>query len=161
LFTCLPANSNYALNVSKDGYLFHSENFSLNQEGAQQAMELNILLQPIKKGNSVILQNIFFDTNKFTLKDESQVELKKLLNFLINNPEIEIEIEGHTDNVGSEEYNDLLSMNRSKQVMDYLVENGIDDSRLSNQGFGSSQPIATNDTEEGRSKNRRTAFRIK
>ena len=161
LFTCLPANANYALNVSKEGYLFHSENFSLNEEGALQAAELNIFLQPIKKGSSVILQNIFFDTDKFSLKDESYVELKKLLSFLNNNIDLKVEIEGHTDNVGSEEYNKQLSENRSKEVLSYLVLNGIDESRLSNMGFGASQPIATNDTEKGRSKNRRTAFRIK
>jgi outer membrane protein OmpA-like peptidoglycan-associated protein len=160
-FTSLPANTNYALNVSRDGYLFHSENFYLSDEGAQKALYLEVLLQKIKIGNSVVLQNIFFDVNDYSLKNESYVELQKLIDFLFLNPDLKIEIEGHTDNQGSGQLNLTLSQNRSKAVYDYLIQNNILESRLSYKGFGDTKPIASNDTEQGRSKNRRTAFRIK
>ncbi|MEJ6793567.1 MAG: OmpA family protein [Flavobacteriales bacterium] len=160
-FTSLPANTNYALNVSSDGYIFHSENFYLSEESAQTALNLEVLLQKIETGNSVVLNNIFFDTDDYNLKAESDVELQKLVDFLDNNPNINIEIEGHTDNQGSESHNLLLSENRSKSVYDFLINNNIDPQRLSYKGFGDSMPISTNETDRGRSKNRRTAFRIK
>ena len=160
-FTSLPANTNYALNVSSDGYLFHSENFYLSDESAQFALNLEVLLNKIQKGNSVILKNIFFETDDYNLKQKSTVELKKLIDFLNNNPEVNIEIEGHTDNQGSESHNLKLSENRSKSVYEFLIKNEISPSRLSFKGFGASRPISTNKTDLGRSQNRRTAFRIK
>jgi outer membrane protein OmpA-like peptidoglycan-associated protein/tetratricopeptide (TPR) repeat protein len=160
-FTSLPANTNYALNVSSDGYLFHSENFYLSDESAQTALNLEVLMNKIEIGNSVVLKNIFFDTDDYNLKEESTVELKKLIDFLINNPEINIEIEGHTDDQGSESHNLRLSENRSKSVYDFLILNNINSSRLSYKGYGDSKPVSTNKTELGRSKNRRTAFTIK
>jgi outer membrane protein OmpA-like peptidoglycan-associated protein len=160
-FTSLPANTNYALNVSSDGYLFYSENFYLSDESAQTALSLDVLLQKIEIGNSVVLNNIFFDTDDYNLKSESDTELRKLLVFLNKNSTINIEIEGHTDNQGSQSYNLLLSENRSKSVYNFLVENNIDPQRLSYKGFGDTMPISSNETERGRSKNRRTAFRIK
>ena len=160
-FTSLPANTNYGLNVSRDGYLFHSENFYLSEESAQNSLELEVKLKKIEVGNSVVLQNIFFDVSDFSLKDESYVELEKLVDFLNSNPIIEIEIEGHTDNQGSKEFNKKLSENRSKSVYDFLIGKGISTDRLSYKGFGDTIPISSNDSEKGRSKNRRTAFRIK
>ena len=160
-FTCLPANANYAVNVSKDGYLFHSENFVLNEQSALQALRLDIPLQRLNKGSKIVLNNIFFDTDAYTLKTESEVELNTLVNFMNNNASLEVEIEGHTDNVGAESHNLKLSENRAKAVYDFLVENGISANRMTFKGFGASQPIATNDTEEGRATNRRTAFRVK
>ena len=160
-FTCLPANANYAVNVSKDGYLFHSENFALDEQSALQALKLEIPLQRLDKGSKIVLNNIFFDTDAYTLKSESEVELNTLVNFMNNNASLEVEIEGHTDNVGTESHNLKLSENRAKAVYDFLVENGIDANRMTFKGFGVSQPITTNDTQEGRATNRRTAFRVK
>lgn len=160
-FTCLPANANYAVNVSKDGYLFHSENFALDEQSALQALELDIPLQRLNKGSKIVLNNIFFDTDAYSLKDESEVELNTLVNFMRNNAMLKVEVEGHTDNVGSETHNTMLSTNRAKAVYDFLVDNGIDANRMTYKGFGASQPIATNDTEKGRATNRRTAFRVK
>ena len=160
-FTCLPANANYAVNIFKDGYLFHSENFSLDNQSALQALSLDIALQPIDKGSKIVLKNIFFDTDAYTLKSESEVELNTLLNFMENNENLEVEIEGHTDNIGAESHNLKLSENRAKAVFEYLVNNGIKAKRMTFKGYGSSQPISNNDTEEGRASNRRTAFRIK
>ena len=160
-FTCLPANANYAVNVSKEGYLFHSENFALDEQSALQALELDIPLQRLNKGSKIVLNNIFFDTDAYSLKDESEVELNTLVNFMRNNAMLKVEIEGHTDNVGTETHNTMLSTNRAKAVYDFLVDNGIDANRMTYKGFGASQPIATNDTEKGRATNRRTAFRVK
>ena len=96
-----------------------------------------------------------------TLKSESEVELNTLLNFMQNNEDLEVEIEGHTDNIGAESHNLKLSENRAKAVFEYLVNNGIKAKRMTFKGYGPSQPISNNDTEEGRASNRRTAFRIK
>ena len=160
-FTCLPANANYAVNVSKDNYLFHSENFSLNDQSALQALQLDIELQRPNKGSAIVLKNIFFDTDAYTLKNESETELNTLFTFLTNNPDLQVEIEGHTDNVGGEAYNLTLSENRAKAVYDYLIKNGILANRLTYKGFGASQPMADNETDQGRAENRRTAFRVK
>ena len=160
-FTCLPANTDYAVNISKDSYLFHSENFSLNEQSALQALELDIPLQRLNVGSKIVLNNIFFDTDAYTFKKKSKVELNTLLNFMQNNAKLNIEIEGHTDNMGSKSHNLKLSENRARSVYNFLVTNGIDSNRMSYRGFGSSQPIATNSTDEGRASNRRTAFRVK
>lgn len=161
LFTCLPANTNYAVNVSRDDYLFHSENFELNDQSALQALRLDIPLQRLDRGNAVVLKNIFFDTDAYSLKEESEVELNTLLEFMQNNGDLSIEIEGHTDNVGSQEHNLTLSENRAKEVYSFLVDKGIAANRMTYKGFGDSKPIASNDSETGRAENRRTAFRIK
>ena len=108
----------------------------------------------------VILNNIFFDTNKFNLLPQSKVELQELINFLTINLQTSIEIGGHTDNIGDEKLNLNLSENRAKTVFNYLVANKITPSRLSFKGYGKSKPVADNTTEEGRKNNRRTEFKI-
>lgn len=158
---CIPTDRDYALNVSGEGYMFYSENFSLSGFTTEtEPFIKNIALNPIDVGETVILRNIFFDTGNFDLKPESVSELKKLLEFMEYNPALNIEIGGHTDNVGGETYNLKLSENRAKAVFDFLTGQGIEPARLTYKGFGYSEPIATNDTEEGRAKNRRTEIRI-
>jgi len=156
----LTSGKNYGLNISKPGYLFYSENFSLIGHEAKNPFNITVFLDPIEIGNRVVLNNIFFDTNKFDLKTESISELEKLVEFMTLNPTLHIEISGHTDNVGNIQSNQILSENRAKSVYQYLVSNKIDPSRLVYKGYGETQPIAPNDTEEGRSKNRRTEFKI-
>jgi outer membrane protein OmpA-like peptidoglycan-associated protein len=156
----ITAGKNYGLNISKSGYLFYSENFSLIGHEAKNPFIITVLLEPIEVGNKVILKNIFFDTNKFELKPESRSELQKLVDFLTVNPTIHIEISGHTDNVGNDQINQTLSENRAKAVYDCLVVNKIDPARLVFKGYGKTQPIAPNTTEEGRGENRRTEFKI-
>ncbi|HVV54683.1 MAG TPA: OmpA family protein [Mucilaginibacter sp.] len=156
----ITTGKNYGLNISKDGYLFYSENFSLVGRQTKNPFHIAVLLQPIKVGNTVVLENIFFDTNKFDIKPESKPELQKLIDFLTLNPTIHIEISGHTDNVGSAESNQALSENRAKAVYEYLIANGIKADRLTYKGYGETQPIAGNDTDEGKAKNRRTEFKI-
>lgn len=158
----IPSNKNYALNVSKDGYLFYSDNFSLKGQFSELEPYLkNIPLQPISSDSAVIeLKNIFFETAKYDLKPESNIELNKLVSWLNKNPRIKIEILGHTDNVGDDEDNLILSDNRAKSVYNYLVEHKIAAERLSWKGFGETMPKDTNETEKGRANNRRTEFRI-
>ncbi len=156
----LPVNNDYAFNVTKEGYLFYSENFSLKNIDSSKPFYLNIPLDPIEIGKAVVLKNIFFDFDKSDLLTESYIELNKLLEYLNKNTRIIIEIGGHTDNSGSVDYNKKLSESRAKAVYDYLIKAGIDSNRLSYFGYGFSKPIADNNTEEGRALNRRTEFRI-
>lgn len=157
---CLQGNKNYALNVSADGYLFYSENFALQNQSATEPLVKNIPLSPIIAGEKVVLNNVFFDVDKFELKEESKVELAKLVGLLKANPKMEIELGGHTDNTGSREKNTALSSNRAKAVYQYLISNGIEATRLSYKGYADLQPIADNKTEEGRKQNRRTEFKV-
>jgi outer membrane protein OmpA-like peptidoglycan-associated protein len=157
----LPSDRNYALNVSRDGYLFYSENFELKGNHSQlKPFMKDVYLQPIEAGSIVILKNIFFDFDKFDLKPESLVELNRLFDLLKKNPALKIEIGGHTDNKGTAEYNQKLSESRSRSVFDFLVNKGIDKTRLSYKGYGLTKPIDTNDTDEGRANNRRTEFKV-
>lgn len=154
----LPLSKSYALNVSRPGYLFYSENFTLGKSKTMEPFRKNIELQPIEVGRRVVLKNIFYATNEYALLSDSRAELIKLVQFLKNNSGVSIKIEGHTDNVGSEVLNKELSINRAREVKDFLVENGISTNRLTFEGFGSTAPIASNESEEGRAQNRRTAF---
>ncbi len=158
---CLPTDKDYALNVSKPGYLFYSENFSLKaNSNIKDALLMDVPLKTIQIGRSVILKNIFFNTNSFDLRDESKAELGKLIAFLNTNPTVRIEISGHTDNVGDDKLNQVLSNNRAKAVLNYLIAAGIAKERLTSKGFGETKPIATNKTEEGKALNRRTEFMV-
>ena len=115
---------------------------------------------PIEIGRSVILKNIFFESNKFDLQPESKIELQKLLNFLNQNKTVHISVDGHTDNSGTTKHNLELSESRAKAVFDYLIKMGIVANRLSYKGYGESKPIADNKTDEGKKQNRRTEFTI-
>ncbi len=157
----LPPGFNYMLNVSKPGYLFYSDHFALADTFTQsQPFLMRIALHPVKPGEKVVLKNIFFEWNSAELQPESFSELNKLLSFMRENPDVRIEVSGHTDNTGSPDYNLKLSLNRAKVVADYLIKNGMDPSRIIARGYGEKQPVAGNDTEEGRALNRRTEFRI-
>jgi len=157
----LPTDRNYALNVSKEGYLFYSENFELKGDHSKlKPFIKDIHMQPIETGGVVVLKNIFFDFDKFDLKPESQIELNRLVDLLNQNKTMKIEIGGHTDNKGTAEYNQKLSENRARSVYEYLINKGIDKNRLSYKGYGLTKPLESNDTEEGRAINRRTEFKV-
>lgn len=159
-FSVLPANSDYGLNIKKKGFLVYSKNFSLSTQTADRAFELNVELIPIEVGEKVKLENVFFATNSFELDERSYSELNEVINFMTENPTVKLSVDGHTDNEGTASLNLTLSKNRAKAVFNYLVENGIDKSRLSSNGYGNNQPIADNSTEEGRKLNRRTELKI-
>lgn len=156
----LPTGKNYGLNISREGYLFYSDNFSLIGLKDKKAFNITVSLSPIEVGNKVILKNIFFDTNKFDLKPESKAELQKLVEFMGVNPTIKIEISGFTDNVGNKDANQTLSEKRANSVYQYLVSAKVKADRLVYKGYGETQPIADNTTEENRALNRRTEFMI-
>lgn len=157
----LPLGKEYAMNVSSPGYLFHSENFSLKElRKAYDPVFLTIPLMPVETGSVAALRNVFFETGSFALLEQSKAELDRLIAFLEQNPAVAIEIGGHTDNVGGVDFNDELSEMRARSVWQYLVDAGIPENRLSYRGYGMSQPVEPNDTEEGRSRNRRTEFKI-
>ncbi len=156
----LPVGKDYAFNVNRRGYLFYSDNFSLQKKDNDSAFVVNIPLQPIEKGATIVLKNIFFETGRFDLKNESRSELDKLVILLNDNPNLKIQIDGHTDNVGQEKDNLLLSANRAKAVVGYLLSKSINTQRLTYKGFGSSRPVADNITESGKALNRRTELSI-
>ncbi len=156
----LKANANYALNVNKEGYLFHSENFALTESGETNPFLIEVRLKKLKVNEKVVLKNVFYDVDSYALKPESKVELDKLVQYLNTQKTVKIEIGGHTDNTGNATANQILSENRAKSVLAYLIEKGIDPKRLSYKGYGASSPIDTNATEEGRKNNRRTEYRI-
>jgi len=158
--TTLPLGNDYAFNVTRKGYLFFSENFSLSASAADSVYQLDIPLQPIEPNASVVLNNIFFDNNQYTLKPASQLELDEVVRLLKENPGVSIQISGYTDNVGRPADNLLLSENRARAVVSYLKSKGIDQARLSFKGFGESRPVSSNTTEEGRAKNRRTELTV-
>ncbi|MCX6237217.1 MAG: OmpA family protein, partial [Bacteroidia bacterium] len=158
---CLPAGHNYGLNVSKEGFLFHSENFNLLEKFSRhQPLTLNIALDPIETGKTTVLNNIFFETDSSSLKPESLGQLKEIVDFMTKNPGLIIEIGGHTDCLGSENYNLALSAKRADAVVQYLISKGVSSARLRSKGYGFSVPVADNSTEEGRALNRRTEFKI-
>lgn len=157
---CLPEGKDYALNVNKKGYLFYSDNFTMTHGDFTKPYLKDVPLKPIKVGQKVVMRNIFFDLDSYTLKSESKIELTRLIRLLTDNPQMQIEIGGYTDKTGKPAYNLKLSENRAKSVADYLVQNGIAATRLVSKGYGETQPMATNDTEEGRAQNRRTEFKV-
>jgi outer membrane protein OmpA-like peptidoglycan-associated protein/tetratricopeptide (TPR) repeat protein len=159
-FITLPVGKDYAFNVNQKGYLFYSDNFQLMNRSADSVYEKNIALQPIETNASVVLKNIFFDVGKFELNPSSQVELEKLVQMLTENPSLNIEISGHTDNVGKPADNLSLSNNRAKSVVNYLVSKAIAAQRLTAKGYGETKPVADNKTEEGRAMNRRTEMKV-
>ena len=156
----LPVGKDYAFNVNRRGYLFYSDNFSLAKNSPDSDFIVNIPLQPIEKGATIVLKNIFFETGEFELKSESKSELDKLVSLLRDNPDLKIQIDGHTDNVGQEKDNQLLSTNRAKSVVAYLLSKAINTQRLTYKGFGSTKPVSDNLTEKGKSLNRRTELSI-
>lgn len=157
---CLPVGADYAFSATAEGYLFHSESFSLSDADASMPYARNIDLERINIGKSLVLKNIFFETGSSKLLKESFAELNTLIVLLMENPGLRVEIGGHTDNVGNAEYNMTLSQQRADAVKNYLVEKGIAANRLVSKGYGFSNPIADNDTEQNRAKNRRTEIKI-
>lgn len=149
----------YMLVASAAGYLNATDSVELVSDEITPVIK-DLFLQPIEIGLTVRLKNIYFDFDKTTLKSESFVELNKVVDFLKRNPNVEIEIHGHTDNKGSDDYNLELSQGRSQAVMDYIVSQGIEAYRLAAIGYGETKPIDTNDTDEGRANNRRVEVTV-
>jgi outer membrane protein OmpA-like peptidoglycan-associated protein len=117
-------------------------------------------MSPIEVGKTVIINNIYFNFDKTSLKEASFPELDRLVDLMVQNPGIKIDIIGHTDSKGSDDYNLTLSEGRAQSVMKYLIEKGIAKKRMTATGMGESSPISSNDTDAGRAQNRRVEFTI-
>jgi len=158
---CLQLNRNYVLSISEPGYLFYSTNLKPVEKNSIDRPEvMEIRLQPIEIGAEVQLYNIYYETDSFRILPQSEPELQNLVTFLKNNGQLKIEIQGHTDSSGSAQANQVLSERRAKSVVDYLTGKGIQANRLKWAGYGDKVPIATNETPEGRTLNRRTTIKI-
>lgn len=157
----LASGKNYGIAVKAEGYLFHSENFDIPKGAADNLVNKVIELKNIAVGSKIALRNIFFDTGKSTLRSESNAELDRLVKLMKDVPSLKIEISGHTDNTGSATLNATLSQSRAEAVVNYLTSKGIAASRMTAMGYGSSKPIASNASADGRQQNRRTEFEIK
>ena len=156
----LPAGRNYGIAVKAKNYLFHSENFNIPESDGYNEEVLNINLYRIKVGSSIRLNNIFFAYQKADLTPNSQNELDRVLALMEENPKIKIEVSGHTDNVGSRDYNLKLSTQRAKSVYDYLISKGVKESRITYVGYGFDKPVADNSSESGRKLNRRSEIKV-
>jgi outer membrane protein OmpA-like peptidoglycan-associated protein len=155
----IPTNKNLAINVAKKGYFFYSKSFTVNS--TKEPQNTNIPLSKIEVSDKpFVLENIFFDVAKYNLKQESRAELDKLYELMVQNEAVRIEIGGHTDSDGNAKQNQELSEKRAKSVVNYLVLKGIDISRLTHAGYGSSKPRASNDSEKNKALNRRTEVKI-
>lgn len=159
-FVTLPLGEDYTFSVNRKGYLFYTQSYPLSQRMADSTYAVDIALQPILLNNTLVLKSILFKYNSFELLPESKAALETVKQLLLDNPTIQIEISGHTDNVGNAEFNRNLSNNRAKAVVDYLVANGIPQKMLTFKGYGSTKPIADNNTEAGREQNRRTELKV-
>ncbi len=156
----LPVGQEYALNASAEGYLFFSENYNVPETAVNEPYTLNVPLSPLTAGSTIALRNIFFNTASYVLLPASNAELEKLARLLKANPDLRIELGGHTDDVGSDDANLKLSDQRANAVRDHLIAQGIEADRITAKGYGETKPIATNDTEEGRAGNRRTEVTV-
>ncbi len=125
-----------------------------------QAEKLEIKKEEIKVGQVFQLENVYFEFNKWNLLPASYTELDKVVKFMTENPKVEIELSGHTDNVGKQEYNQNLSQKRAEAVRAYVLSRGIDSKRITAKGYGMNKPIASNETSMGRDQNRRVEFMI-
>ena len=156
----LEDNDDVLLSIKEEGYAFYSEYIDADDSNYISPSTLNIELEQISEGSSFKIDNIYFNTNSYEINQISEQVINEFINYLRVNKSIVIEINGYTDNVGSFRDNQVLSENRAKAVYEHIVSNGIQKNRISYNGFGEEFPVDSNDNEEGRSKNRRTEFKV-
>ena len=166
----LPIDREYALNVTYPGYAFFSKNFNMTLAENQDAVHMDVPMMPISMEQTVLLANVFFDLGKATLRPESNIELDKLVDFLLKNPTLKIELGGHTDTRGDDKENLKLSNDRAKAVFDYAIAKGVDGKRLTFKGYGETKPVISDaeiaklgsdsEKEAAHQSNRRTEYKI-
>jgi outer membrane protein OmpA-like peptidoglycan-associated protein len=165
LFILTPGK-NYNITYQQEDHLFYSENKEIPMETNYYEIYRPVMLPAIVVGSKITLNNIFFDFDKATLRSVSNVELRNLVNLMKRNPKMKIEISGYTDNKGNDSYNQKLSEERAKAVVNNLTTNGIDVNRMKAKGYGEANPVAPNtktngkDSPEGRQLNRRVELKI-
>jgi outer membrane protein OmpA-like peptidoglycan-associated protein len=157
----LPAGKNYGIAVERDGYLFYSDNFIVEPKSGYKEYDKIVELEKVHVGAVINLKNVFFDFDMSDLKSQSVTELNRVIKLLNDYPEIKIQLEGHTDSKGTDEYNIALSERRVTSVKEFLISRGVPAARIPNViGYGEGKPIDTNETDEGRANNRRVELRI-
>jgi len=162
----LKSGDNCNLTYEAEGYLFQSENINVPKSETYSVIKKNIVLERLEAGAKIVLNNIFFDSNKSNLRDESKSEIEKVYNLMQKNPKLMIEVDGHTDNQGNPAANLNLSQARSQAVVSALIAKGIDAKHLVAKGYGATMPIAANNlpdgkpNPEGMQQNRRVELKI-
>jgi outer membrane protein OmpA-like peptidoglycan-associated protein len=156
----LPLKTVFAFYAKADNFLSVNENINTGNFTNNKIIERNLFLVPVEVGESINLNNIFFEFNKATLQKESFAELNRVIPLFSQFPNLKIEIAGHTDAIGSDEYNQKLSESRANSVRDYFLSQSVSGDHITAKGYGETQPVAVNDTDEGRAQNRRVEFRI-
>ncbi|MCP4311101.1 MAG: OmpA family protein, partial [Bacteroidetes bacterium] len=156
----LPEATIYGVEINATGYLYFLDIVDLLGQNGEEKLIQDFYLQKIEVGTKVVLKNIYFETGKAVLRPESNEALDLVVRFLENNPDMKLEISGHTDNTGSLRINQKLSRERAKSVVTYLVGRGIPDTMLVYEGYADTEPVAPNDNPEGREKNRRVEFKV-
>ncbi|HWZ23318.1 MAG TPA: OmpA family protein, partial [Cytophagaceae bacterium] len=156
----LPHGGNYSVTIETDGYLKYTEDVKVPRKNPFFELRKDFYMDQLKVGTVLVFNNIFFDFDKAFLRNDSEADLKKILDFLIQYPDFKVEISGHTDNKGSDRYNQKLSEKRGAAVVNYMIKNGISKERLVAKGYGKIKPLAPNETDEGRQFNRRTELKI-
>lgn len=154
-FVVLQPGRTYSITAESEGYLFYSERYEIANDDKGREVTNDIYLSPT---NTRLL--IFFDFDKFELKGESIPEIERLIEYLRDYPKVKMLIEGHTDDVGTDQYNDKLSLDRANSVKDYLVSAGLDKNRIKTEGIGKRRPIVKETTDAARAKNRRVEVKI-
>ena len=148
------------LTVKKEGYVYSSRYLSTQDTTLKQPKKIDIKIKKVEVGRSYKINDIYFATNDYKLSEDAQKIIDEFFMFLNENPNIHVEIQGHTDNIGQNTANLLLSKNRAESVYNHLINKGTSSSRITFKGYGESMPIENNNTTKGRSKNRRTVFLI-
>ncbi|KXK56633.1 MAG: peptidoglycan-associated outer membrane protein [Chlorobi bacterium OLB5] len=158
----LPNGTNYSYFAERSGYYSVSNNIDLSSQNEFSELIVDIVLNSVQslQNTAIVLNNIYFDFDKFDLMEASFTELNRVVKFLNDNPGVKIEISAHTDSKGSDDYNLSLSQKRAESVVNYLVQQGVDPSRLTARGYGESLPVADNATDEGAAKNRRVEMKV-
>lgn len=152
--------SDFMLTVKKPDFVYESTYISKEDTSFAEPTSVNVDLEPVQLGKAYRMKDIYYESSSADLTAESKKVLDEFTEFLLENPNIKVKIQGHTDDVGSDAFNLTLSENRAHSVYNYLVSKGISSSRLSYKGYGETQPVDTNDTEVGRAMNRRTEFLV-
>ena len=163
-FIALPEGHLYGYYVSEEGYFPSDNHIDLRTKSYSNKVDEEIVvytLEELKEGTvGTRVNNIFFDYNKYKLKSESHTQLKKIIKILKDDSGLKAEISGHTDSDGDNNYNLELSEKRAQAVMEYLINNGVDQSKINSIGYGETKPVADNSTDEGKSLNRRVEFKF-
>lgn len=151
-------DSHYALYIESEGYLFKSLTFDVGDQDL--SLNKDILVERLRKDKVEILNHVFFETGDYTLTEKSKLELDKLVQFMTENKTVRIEVSGHTDDIGNDDDNQVLSEKRAESVFNYLTRKGIAAERVEYRGLGERNPLVPNDSDENRKINRRIEWRI-